>query len=93
MKFLGSFNPKKNVYELLPIPDFHWKWWLWCMCRVRGRVVRPVTINGITYDMPVCHARVHICEVDPFWILVSRLPDDVIWRLRDELIYDRKAVS
>lgn len=81
-----KFESKKRVYELLPIPELHWECWLWCRCRVRGRVVKPVEAGGITVDMPVCHARVHICEVDPYPIFIRRLPDDLIFRLRDELI-------
>jgi hypothetical protein len=83
-----EFNPEQRVYELLPIPHEIWKWWWLCRCRVRGRVVRPVSIGGITYELPVCNARVHICEVDAFprWIL--RLPDDIIRRIRDELLIE-----
>lgn len=80
------FDPKKFEYDLAPIPEFHWKWWWLCFCRVRGRVVKPVTIHGTTHDMPVCHARVHICEVDPLWLILPRLPDNVIDRIRDELL-------
>jgi hypothetical protein len=80
------FDPNVNTYELLPIPDYIWKKWLWCRCRVRGRVVKPVSLNGVTQNMPVCHARVHICEVDPLIIVIPRLPEDIIFRLRDELI-------
>jgi len=81
-----NFDPETNIYELLPIPEVYWKWWWWCRCRVRGRVVKPVTIHDITTDMPVCHARVHICEVDPLLLIIPRLPDSVIDRLRRELI-------
>lgn len=80
------FDPRQEVIELLPIPEYHWQRWLWCNCRVRGRVVKPVTIGGETYDKPVCHARVHICEVDRLWWIIPRLPDEIIFRLRDELI-------
>jgi len=83
---LWQFNPEQNRYELLPIPELNWRWWLWCQCRVRGQVVRPVEINGVTENKPVCHARVHICEVDRIPRLIIKLPDRDIWRLRDELI-------
>ena len=92
MERLKAYNPVWNFdrqvqeYNLLPIPDFHWKDWLWRRCRVRGRVVKPVTISGISYDMPVCKARVHICEVDPLIYIIPRLPDYLVWRLRDDLI-------
>jgi len=80
------FDPQQRVIELLPIPEYYWKWWHWCRCRVRGQVVKPVTIGGVTYDRPVCNARVHICEVDRLFWIIPRLPDDIIYRLRDELL-------
>lgn len=83
---MWSFDPKRSDYELLPIPEIHWKWWLWCLCRVRGTVVRPVVIGGEHHEMPVCHARVHVCEVDRLYLLIPRLPDDIIRRIRDELL-------
>lgn len=83
---MWEFNPQKNAYELFPIPEYLWKWWYWCSCRVRGQVVKPVSIAGVMRDLPVCNARVHICEVDPIWWIIPRLPDPFVIRLRDELL-------
>jgi hypothetical protein len=81
-----TFDPKQRKYELKAIPsELTLFWWL-CFCRVRGKVVKPVSSGGVTVDMPVCHARVHICEVDPIWIILERLPDPDIFRLRDDLL-------
>jgi hypothetical protein len=79
-------DPKRREYELRPIPEILTKYWRLCSCRVRGRVVKLVGGGGATIDMPVCQARVHICEVDPIWILLERLPDPEILRLRDDLL-------
>jgi hypothetical protein len=78
------FDPRNTAYDIAAIPEVDWRFWLWCMCRVRGRVVRPVTIGGSTVDLPVCRARVHICEVDWWPNLILRLPDDIVFRIRDE---------
>jgi hypothetical protein len=80
------FQRDKSEYELMPIPEVAWRWWLWCRCHVRGRVVKTVSTGGVSYEVPVCNARVHICEVDRLLLLIPRLPDPVIWRLRDELL-------
>jgi hypothetical protein len=45
-----------------------------------------VGTGGATQDMPVCGARVHICEVDRWPLIIARLPDHEILRLRDDLI-------
>lgn len=57
-------------------------------CRVHGRVIRRVSLpDGRVVVRPLCNARVLICEVDESpRRLVTRLPDDLVERLRDELI-------
>ena len=87
---IWELDPKKLNYKLQPFPYDIWKWWLKCKCRVRGQVVKPIIINGTVVDKPVCDARVHICEVDKFWLLIPHLPDHIIWRLRDELVAELK---
>ncbi|NTU83899.1 MAG: hypothetical protein HGA45_31755 [Chloroflexales bacterium] len=81
-----AYNPRQKLQELLPIPAQIAGRWLLCFCRVRGQVVRPIRLLGLTLEIPVCHARVHICEVDRLPILIARLPDEIIFRLRDELL-------
>ena len=81
-----EFDPSSKRYVLQPIPAVLSQIWWLCFCRVRGRVVKPVASGGVTVDMPVCHARVHICEMDPIWIWLERLPDPEIFRLRDDLL-------
>ncbi|HET6943499.1 MAG TPA: hypothetical protein VFH89_15205 [Sphingomicrobium sp.] len=81
------FEPSRAVYELPPIPDFLWPHWPLCRCRVRGRVVkRVVSPGGVVVEAPVCNARVHICEVDRLWWIIERIPDDIIRRIRDDLL-------
>ncbi len=80
------YEPRQTIYELRPFPEVIWKWWLWCRCRVQGKVAKPVDISGVVQDMPVCHARVHICEVDRWPFIIYRIPDPIVWRLRDELL-------
>ena len=94
MERLNAYEPTwrfergREFYELLPIPEILWPWWYSCPCRVRGRVIKVETLGGVTYEKPVCHARVHICEVDRLPWIIAKLPDDIIYRLRDELIWE-----
>lgn len=82
------FERGRQQYEILPIPEALWPYWGWCGCRVRGRVIKVETLGGVTYEKPVCHARVHICEVDRIPWIIARLPDEAIYRLRNELIVE-----
>ena len=75
-----------SEYTFLPIPSDILRYWRICFCRIRGRVVRPVQVGGSTINMPVCNARVRICEVDRWWDIVVRLPDNIVLRWRDEIL-------
>jgi hypothetical protein len=81
---MGAYEPVLHVEgrleSLIDIPGSLIDIWPFCFCRVRGRVVRNDD------NRPICHARVHICEVDriPFWI--DTLPDHDLFHLRDDLL-------
>lgn len=77
------FNPKDKIQELPPIAEALWKFWPLCFCRVRGRVLHSC---ANAQERPVPFARVHICEVDALPRIILRLPDDVVFRLRDDLL-------
>lgn len=81
------FNPlKPELRIVVPRPD----WSIWtrlCFCWVKGRLVKRVRLpDGRTLDLPICHARVTLCEIDRWPILIGRLPDPDILRLRDEIL-------
>ena len=76
--------PRLEVSILQPI----WVCWHLCLCIVRGRLVKRIPFpDGTVREFPVCNARVTICEVDPIYIILQRLPDHLILRLRDELLH------
>ncbi len=60
---------------------------IWCKCDVTGRVINYVTLpDGSVEERPICNARVHVCEVDPWYWILQRVPDYEIYRLRDDLL-------
>jgi hypothetical protein len=84
--YINWRNYKDGIRELLPIPELNFKYWWWCKCRVTGRVTKKVFVGGAWQTLPVCRARVHICEVDRWPILIQRFPDEIIYKIRDEII-------
>ncbi|MGD6808193.1 MAG: hypothetical protein ACQCN3_00680 [Candidatus Bathyarchaeia archaeon] len=60
--------------------------WLLSRCIVRGSVLKKVVSGGISMDLPICGATVEIYEVDPIYILIPKLPIDIIERIRDFII-------
>jgi hypothetical protein len=59
----------------------------WCLCVVKGRLIKRYYLpDGTIGEQPICNARVHICEVDRIPLVIGRIPDPDIFRLRDDLI-------
>ncbi len=71
--------------ELVVIPD-KWLCWLLSLCFVRGTLLKRVVSGGVSIDLPVCNATVEVYEVDPIFIIIPRLPDLIIERIRDFII-------
>jgi hypothetical protein len=60
--------------------------WLRSLCFVNGTVIKRTTLGGQTIDLPICNATVEVYEVDPFLIILPKLPTPIIDRLRDIII-------
>ena len=59
----------------------------WCFCYVHGRLVKRFTLpDGTSVERPVCNARVTICDVDYIPLVIAKLPEREIFRLRDDLL-------
>ncbi|CAN5643453.1 hypothetical protein BH10BAC2_BH10BAC2_29760 [soil metagenome] len=74
--------PVEGPIVLNPIPNYIWCWWIFCNCHIRGRVFN---YCGNEYQ-PVYKARVHICEVDPIYWYLYKLPEYEILKLRDDIL-------
>ena len=80
----------------LPIYDPIWRGWLFCECVVTGQLVTNVTLpSGVTKQLPICNARVNICEV---WAPAADHPATCLSRsllkLRDAVVnLDRPALA
>lgn len=65
----------------------------WCLCTVKGRLVKNVTLpDGTIGQQPVCNARVTICEVDAIPLIITKIPDVDIFKLRDDLLDRLKVI-
>ena len=79
-------NPERTRLDLTILNPI-WIRWLFCSCVVRGRLIKRITLpDGTVRELPICNARVTICEVDPIYLIIWRLPDDLVLRLREELL-------
>lgn len=60
--------------------------WLRSACYVHGDLHKRVLIGGSYVNYPVCNAEIEVYEVDPLYIIIPRLPLDVLERFRDIII-------
>ncbi|MDB5986242.1 MAG: hypothetical protein JWR16_1295 [Nevskia sp.] len=63
-----------------------WQCWLRSACFVRGTLLKREVSGGVNVDLPVCNATVEVYEVDPWPIIIYKLPDDILQRLRDIIL-------
>lgn len=83
---LLRIEPERRIDTFIPVIPDKWLCWLRGLCFVRGTLLKQVTTGGISVDMPVCNAIVEVYEVDPLLVILPRLPDSVIERLRDIIL-------
>ena len=78
---------RPGVEKLPPLgfevgPDI-WRQWIGRLCLVKGTLLKSVVSGGVTLKLPVCNAAIDIYEVDPWPVIIVKLPDIDIDRLRD----------
>ncbi len=74
---------REQQLEILPIPERLSDIWWWIRCRVTGRLVKWFQVDGNWELHPICHAKVHICEVDRIYWIIRQIPDLVISKVKD----------
>lgn len=85
----GAYQPslkfrEDGILDLIVIPDldkFRFR-----ICNITGTVSKNFILDGVARMLPVCDLRIHICEVDPFWFVLPKIPDLDIFDIRDRLI-------
>ncbi|MDN3725086.1 hypothetical protein QRD02_11885 [Aequorivita sp. SDUM287046] len=75
-----------HVLDILPIPERLSIFWLKCKCRVSGKVSKWFNFGNGWEDLPVCRARVHICEIDPINYWIQKIPDHIIAKIPDAIL-------
>ena len=75
---------KDNILDVGIIPDFQLPFMY--HCKIVGSVKNHFTIDGENQILPVDDVRVHICEVDPWFLIIKRLPDYEILDIREKLL-------
>ena len=77
---------KRGTVEIAAIPEVLSRYWLYCKCRVRGKVSKWFNNGFIWENKAVCKARVHICEIDHIRYWIERIPDNIIAKIPEAIL-------
>ncbi len=78
---MGGYQPSiridtKNEIIISGLPKFKFPTWEWCL--ITGNLSKSFTIDGENRVLPVCDARVHICEIDRIKWWWPKIPRPII---------------
>lgn len=98
IKKMGGYQPSLRLnrnYEIIisGLPKFKFPNWDWCL--ITGNLSKSFTIDGENKILPVCDARVHICEIDRikwWWPKIPRLVLDDLGKKLKEVIIDPEII-
>jgi len=77
---------ERGIVEIEPIPDILSRHWLYCKCRVTGKISKWFNSGYVWENKAVCRARVHICEVDHIHYWIDRIPDHIIAKIPEFIL-------
>jgi len=88
IKKIGGYQPSihlnaDNEIHIVGVPKFPIPFFEWCL--IAGSLTKNFDIDGQNKELPVCDARVHICEVDRIRWWWWRIPPFVIEELGRKL--------
>lgn len=72
----------KDLEHSIGINRGDWERWLIGRCCVKGHVVKRIGSGTGAVDLNVCESIVEIYEVDPWFIIIDRIPDSILEKLR-----------
>lgn len=74
----------ENILDIGLIPDLIYP--LFKQCKITGTVKNHFKIDGEDQILPVDDIRVNICEVDPWFLIIEKVPDFELLDIRDKLL-------
>lgn len=84
-QFLTVSSASKGLQASFVIPSPIWGCWL-RFCFVQGRLLERLYSSGIPVDYPVCGAEVQIYEVEPIFVILSKIPDPELTKVQQFLL-------
>jgi hypothetical protein len=84
-QFLRVSSESRDLRAQFEIPADIWVCWI-RFCLVKGTLLKRIYSSGIAVDYPVCGADVQIWEVDPIYIVLSKLTNAQLSKISQYLL-------
>lgn len=84
-QFVRVNAESKNLQAVFEVPPEIWVCWL-RLCFVKGTLLKRLYSSGIAVDYPVCGAEVQIWEVEPIFLVISKLSDFHLDKIREYML-------
>ncbi len=84
-QFVRLSSDSKELRTNFEIPAEIWVCWI-RFCFVQGTLIKRILSAGVAVDYPVCGAQVQIWEVEPFFLILSKLTDIQLQRINEYLL-------
>ena len=84
-QFIRTGPDAKGLKAVFTIPPNIWICWI-RICFVKGTLLKRLYSSGIAIDYPVCGANVQIWEVEPIYLLIAKLADVQLEKIRQYML-------
>ncbi|MEP7110102.1 MAG: hypothetical protein ABI760_19055 [Ferruginibacter sp.] len=98
---LENFKPYEPIlkadaqgnFNTLPIPSIVSQFWLFCKCRVTGKISKWFNVGNNWEDRAICRAKVHICDIDAIRYWIYRVPDFIIAKIPEVILQPKELIK
>ena len=84
-QFVRTGPNAKGLQAVFHLPPEIWRCWI-RFCFVKGTLLKRIYSSGVAIDYPVCGADVQIWEVEPIYLIISKLADVQLEKIRQYML-------
>jgi len=84
-QFVRTGPSAKGLKTVFHVPPEIWRCWI-RFCFVQGTLLKRIYSSGVAIDYPVCGANVDVWEVEPIYLIISKLADVHLEKIRQFML-------
>ena len=85
VQYLRTGLSAKGLQSVFHVPPEIWRCWI-RFCLVQGTLLKRIYSSGVAIDYPVCGADVQVWEVEPIYLIISKLADVQLEKIRQYML-------